>query len=75
MTKIPTHNFTYDYLLDTYKIINVYNGIKSNCKHKEKIFSFEMFYISYVTEILEILKTRKYRHGKYNIFLITFHKT
>ena len=70
MTKIPTHNFTYDYLLDTYKIINIYDRIKSNCKHKDKIFNFEMFYMSYVIEVLEILKSKKYKHGKYNVFTI-----
>lgn len=64
------HNFTYDEVLDIYKIINTYNNVKLNCKHKDKIFNFEMYYMSNVVEILNILKSKIYVHGKYNIFSI-----
>ena len=70
MTKKMKLDYTYDYLLDIYKIINIYNAIKKNCKHRDKLFKFELFYMSYITEILEILKSKNYEHGKYNVFTI-----
>lgn len=64
------NNLSYDYLLDVYKIISCYETIKRNTKHREKIIKFEMFYSSNVTNILQLLKTRKYRHGRYTLFMI-----
>lgn len=70
MKKSRINLFKYDNLLDIYKLLDIYNRIKSNCKHKDKIFKFEMFQSSYITEVLGVLRSRKYKHGKYNIFII-----
>lgn len=63
-------SFKYDNILDIYKLLHIYKKIKCNCKHKDKIVRFEMFQSSYITEILGILKSRNYKHGRYNIFII-----
>ena len=62
--------FNYDIILDICKLLDVYYRIKSNCKHKDKIVKFEMFQSSYITEVLGILRSKKYKHGRYNIFVI-----
>jgi len=64
----------YDDLLDFEKLEDVYHIIKCNSKHKEKILKYEIFYTSNTLNILELLKTKKYIHGKYNIFLINYPK-
>lgn len=61
----------YDDLLDIGKISDVYNTIRLNTSHKEKLVKFEMFLSSNFMAIFNILKSKKYIHGTYNIFLIT----
>ena len=64
----------YNSMLDIKKIESVYHKVKCNTKHKEKIVNFETFYITNIMQIYEILEQRKYRHGKYNIFLVKEYK-
>ena len=64
----------YDNLLDFEKIEEVYRTIKSNTKHKEKIFKYDVFYASNTYNVLDILQRKKFAHGKYNIFLINYPK-
>ena len=65
---------SYEELVDFEKLEDVYHIIKCNTKHKEKILKYEVFYTSNTLNILEILKTKKYVHGKYNVFLINYPK-
>lgn len=60
----------YQNLLDIEKIMDVYHTIRLNSKHKDKIFVFELFFSCNLFSIYEVLKSKKYRHGKYNIFLL-----
>lgn len=64
----------YNNLLDIDKIIEVYDTIKANSKHKEKIFLFELFFSCNLIKIFDILETRKYVHQAYNIFLLKENK-
>ena len=70
MKQTRINYFKYDIIVDIYKLLDVYYRIKSNCKHKDKIVKFEMFQSSYITEILGILRSKNYKHGRYNIFII-----
>lgn len=63
-----------DYLLDFYKVENVYKIIKRNTKHKAKLLLFEKNYIANISLIADILKNKKYKHGSYNIFIINERK-
>jgi len=65
---------SYEDLVDFEKLENVYHIIKCNTKHKEKILKYVVFYSSNTLNILEILKSKKYVHGKYNVFLINYPK-
>lgn len=60
----------YDYLVDIEKIIDVYQTIKRNSKHKDKLVLFELFFSCNVFSIYETLKNKKYHHQKYHIFLL-----
>lgn len=64
------NNIRYEYLLDIDKIKNVYHKIRVNTKNKNKLFSFEMFYLCNIYSILNVLKKHKYKHDRYHIFLI-----
>lgn len=61
----------YDELLDVDKIREMYRLIRNHTRNKGKLFKFEMFYSSNIANIYNLLETRTYKHGKYNIFLIT----
>lgn len=60
----------YDDLLSIDKIINTYKRIIKNTKHKEKIFTYNMFYTTNILNIYNVLKDKNYVHGRYNIFII-----
>lgn len=60
----------YNYLLDFEKIESVYNTIKTNSRHKEKIISFHIFKNVNFQDIYDSLKNKNYTHKKYNLFLI-----
>ena len=60
----------YERMLDISKIEDLYKGIRSKTKHKEKIVNFKLFYMSNIIQIYEILSQKLYRHGLYNIFLV-----
>ena len=60
----------YDDLLSIDKIINTYKRIVKNTKHKEKIFTYNMFYTTNILNIYNVLKDKNYVHGRYNIFII-----
>ncbi len=61
----------YSYINDINKLEVVYNSIRCHTKHRQKILKFEIFYTSNMINIQDILKSKNYKHGKYNIFLIT----
>lgn len=52
-------------------LLFIYKRIRSNTKHKEKLFKFEMNLSSNLIYIKNILEKGVYSHGKYNIFLIS----
>lgn len=60
----------YEDILDIDKIIYEYKKIVLNTKHRDKVYIFNLFYMSNIIEIYNSLKNRIYSHGKYNIFLI-----
>ena len=55
---------TFDNLMESYKII------RKNTEHKKKIVRYEMFLYTNLSSIIEELRSKKYKHGKYHIFLI-----
>lgn len=61
---------SYNNIVDLNKIINIYKKIIKNTKHREKILEYNLFYCCNLVSIYNLLKSRKYTHGKYNIFLI-----
>ena len=52
-------------------LINMYNIIKKNTKHKEKLLNFEMYFTANIVSIYNDLINNNYKHSRYNIFLIT----
>lgn len=60
----------YDDIVDIDKIISTYKKIMINTKHRNKIFDYNIFYMSNLINIYNALLTRTFNHGKYNIFLI-----
>lgn len=62
---------SYDSVLDIVLIQKIYKVIKKNSCHKDKFFDFELFLTSNLFTILLVLRNKCYRHGEYNIFLIT----
>lgn len=63
-------NISYNTLLSLDNLIEVYENIKKNTRHKGKIVQFELFYSSNIVSILEELADRNYRHKGYEVFLI-----
>ncbi len=61
---------SYDNLLDIERIMDVYHTIRLNSKHKDKIFTFELFFSCNLFSIYEVLVRKCYRHRNYNIFLL-----
>lgn len=61
----------YDDLLDIDKIKLMYFLIRRHTKNKGKLFKFEMFFSSNITNVYNLLANRTYKHGNYNVFLIT----
>ncbi len=62
---------TYNDILDIDKIIYQYHKIRTKTKHKRKIINFDLYKSSNLLNILNILKNKKYKHDKYNIFIIS----
>lgn len=60
----------YEDLLSIDKIKNVYENIRMNTCHKEKLVRFELAFTSNIVYILDILRRREYNHHHYNVFLI-----
>ena len=60
----------YNDIVDFDKIIKEYEHIRVKTKNRNKICKFECFKGSNLLNILNILKSNKYKHGKYNIFII-----
>lgn len=61
---------SYDKVVTIENLIDVYKTVRSNTKHKEKIFVFELFFSCNITSIYNMLKGEEYFHKKYNIFII-----
>jgi len=61
----------YDDLLDIDRIKLMYFLIRKHTRNKGKLFKFEMFFSSNVTNVYNLLSSRAYKHGNYNVFLIT----
>lgn len=60
----------YDEILSYDVIESNYRDICSKTRHRNKIVKFDLFHSTNVNSIYNELKGRKYRHSKYNIFLI-----
>ena len=60
----------YEDLYDIRRIKAMYQLIRLNTKNKDKLAKFELFYSSNIINIYNILKNKKYKHSKYNIFLV-----
>lgn len=61
----------YNKICDIEVIMNMYDKvIKRNTKNKRKIQKFENFYSCNIANIKEELISKKYKIGKYNIFLV-----
>lgn len=60
----------YNDIVDFDKILKEYEHIRVKTKNRKKICKFECFKGSNLLNILNILKVNKYKHGKYNIFII-----
>ena len=59
----------YDDIVDINKIISIYKKIMINTKHRNKIFDYNLFYMSNLVNVYNSLLNKTYHHGKYNIFL------
>ena len=44
--------------------MDVYKTVRSNTRHKEKIFVFELFFSCNIISIYNVLKSEEYKHGK-----------
>lgn len=64
----------YSDIISLEKLISVYKNIRLTTCHRDKLVKFELFYTSNLISILERLKNKTYRHGKYNLFLISIPK-
>lgn len=64
-------NNIYNNICDISVIMDIYDkAIKLNTRNKKKIQKFENFYSCNMANIKEELITKKYKIGKYNVFLI-----
>ena len=50
--------------------VDVYKEVRSNTKNKNKVKKFEDFYSVNIVKAYNIFKSKKYKVGRYNIFLI-----
>ena len=71
MVLLKVKKIDYNYLLDINKLNSVFETIKHNSRHKEKILKFEIFYTSNIVNVINILESKNYIHSKYNIFMIS----
>lgn len=60
----------YEDLVDIDKIREMYKVIRLNTRNRGKLHKFELFYSSNIISILASLKNKKYKHSKYNVFLV-----
>jgi len=56
------------------RIINVYQNIRLTTCHRDKLVKFELYYTSNLINIYEKIKNKTYKHGRYNLFLISIPK-
>lgn len=61
---------SYNDIIDIDKINSTYKKIIINTKHRNKIFDYNMFYMSNIVNIYNNILNKSYNHGSYNIFLI-----
>ncbi len=61
---------TYDNIVDIDKIFNEYYKIKSKTRNKKKISNYELYLGTNILNIYKELLLKKYKHDKYNIFII-----
>lgn len=61
---------SYDEVVTIENLMDVYKTVRRNTRHKEKIFIFELFFSCNIVSIYNDLKSEKYKHGRYNIFII-----
>lgn len=71
MVLLKMKKIDYNYLLDINNLNSVFETIKHNSRHKEKILKFEIFYTSNIVNVINILESKNYIHSKYNIFMIS----
>jgi len=67
---VKKNHVKYDEILSYEVIESNYRDICSKTRHRNKIVKFDLFHSTNVNSIYNELKDRKYRHSKYNIFLI-----
>jgi len=67
---VKKNHVKYDEILSYEVIESNYRDICSKTMHRNKIVKFDLFHSTNVNSIYNELKDRKYRHSKYNIFLI-----
>lgn len=60
----------YDEIISYDVIERNYKDICSKTRHRNKIVKFDLFHAVNINIIYNELKNRRYKHSKYNIFLI-----
>ncbi len=63
-------NLHYEQVVTIENLMNVYQTIKTNTKHKDKIFLFELFFSCNIMHIYQLLIRGTYHHQNYHIFII-----
>ena len=61
---------SYEEVVTIENLTNVYNTVRKNTKHKDKILIFELFFSCNIMSIYNTLKDEAYHHQKYHIFII-----
>ena len=61
---------SYEEVVTIENLTNVYNTVRKNTKHKNKIFIFELFFSCNIMSIYNTLKNENYHHQRYHIFII-----
>ncbi len=60
----------YEEIVDYSVIESNFKEICSKTRHKNKIVNYDLFHAANINSIYNELKEKRYRHSKYNIFLI-----
>lgn len=61
---------SYEEVVTIENLTNIYNTVRKNTKHKDKILIFELFFSCNIMSIYNTLKDEAYHHQKYHIFII-----